>query len=44
VLIGSPAMPHAHGRRVHVLFTKLPEMMERLRELERKLDKLSEKG
>jgi len=43
LLMGSPAMPLLQGRRVHVLFTKLPELLERIRELERQLAALSEK-
>jgi UDP-3-O-[3-hydroxymyristoyl] glucosamine N-acyltransferase len=35
VMMGAPAMPIAHGRRVHVAFTKLPELVERVRKLER---------
>jgi UDP-3-O-[3-hydroxymyristoyl] glucosamine N-acyltransferase len=37
VLLGSPAMPLNQGRRVYVLFTKLPELWERVRRMEQRL-------
>jgi UDP-3-O-[3-hydroxymyristoyl] glucosamine N-acyltransferase len=43
ILMGSPSMPIAHGRRVHVLFTKLPELLDRIRDLERRLAELTQK-
>lgn len=39
-LIGTPAMPLAHGRRALILFTKLPELLERIRELENQVAEL----
>ncbi len=41
-MIGSPAMTALHARRVYSLFTKLPELSERLREVERRLEALDE--
>jgi len=41
VLIGSPAMPYTYGRRVYLLFTKLPELLERIQELEQKVAELT---
>lgn len=35
VMLGAPALPIAQGRRVHVALTKLPELMDRVRRLER---------
>ena len=36
VLIGAPAMPYGHGKRVYVIFTKLPELLQRIEDLEQK--------
>jgi UDP-3-O-[3-hydroxymyristoyl] glucosamine N-acyltransferase len=36
VLIGAPAMPYGHGKRVYVIFTKLPELLQRIQDLEQK--------
>ena len=33
-LMGSPAMPVSHGRRVYTIFTQLPELLERVKKLE----------
>ncbi len=44
VLMGSPAMPLRHARRVHVLFTKLPELAERIKALEQQVVELGEEG
>jgi UDP-3-O-[3-hydroxymyristoyl] glucosamine N-acyltransferase len=44
VLIGTPALPLQHGRRVQVLITKLPELLERIRELEHQVTELGEDG
>jgi UDP-3-O-[3-hydroxymyristoyl] glucosamine N-acyltransferase len=35
VMVGAPALPIAQGRRAHVAFAKLPELLERVRRLER---------
>jgi UDP-3-O-[3-hydroxymyristoyl] glucosamine N-acyltransferase len=43
VLIGSPAMPYTYGRRVYLLFTKLPELLERIQQLEEKLAEMTAK-
>jgi UDP-3-O-[3-hydroxymyristoyl] glucosamine N-acyltransferase len=40
-LVGTPAMPLAHGRRALVLFTKLPELMDRIRQLENQVSELA---
>jgi len=37
ILVGSPAMPYTYGRRVYLLFTKLPELANRIQQLEEKL-------
>ena len=42
VMIGSPAMPAAHARRVYMLMTKLPELVDRLRDVEQRLAKLED--
>jgi UDP-3-O-[3-hydroxymyristoyl] glucosamine N-acyltransferase len=36
-LLGTPAMPIARGRRSFMLYTQLPEMVERIRALEQQL-------
>jgi UDP-3-O-[3-hydroxymyristoyl] glucosamine N-acyltransferase len=33
-LMGSPAMPASHARRVYSIFTQLPELLERVKKLE----------
>jgi len=40
VMIGAPAMPASHARRVYSIFTQLPEMMERLKKLEQQMEEL----
>jgi UDP-3-O-[3-hydroxymyristoyl] glucosamine N-acyltransferase len=40
VMIGAPAMPASHGRRVYSIFTQLPEMMDRLKKLEQQMEEL----
>jgi UDP-3-O-[3-hydroxymyristoyl] glucosamine N-acyltransferase len=42
VMIGAPAMPASHARRVYMMMTKLPEIVERLRELEQRLASLED--
>lgn len=41
VLMGIPAMPIAHGRRVYSQFVRLPELHERVKRLEQSLEELS---
>lgn len=41
--IGTPAMPHMEGKRAILLTTKLPEMLSRIRALEKELKELKEK-
>ena len=43
-LIGSPAMPASHARRVYTIFTQLPELLERTKRLEQQLEELSGTG
>jgi len=40
-VIGSPAMPASHARRVYFLFTQLPTMQDRLKKLEQAVEELS---
>ncbi len=40
VYSGTPAIPHATWLRAQAVFTKLPEMNRRIRELEEKIDRL----
>ena len=35
--LGSPAMPAGHARRVYALFMQLPELVKRVRGLEKKI-------
>jgi len=44
VIIGSPGMPATHARRVYMIFTKLPEIVDRLRDLEQRLEHLETDG
>ncbi|HEX4123807.1 MAG TPA: UDP-3-O-(3-hydroxymyristoyl)glucosamine N-acyltransferase, partial [Tepidisphaeraceae bacterium] len=43
-LVGAPAMPIQHARRVYLLFTQLPELAERLKKLEEAVGELGEEG
>ena len=40
-VVGSPALPIARGRRVIALMTQLPELLDRIRQLEQKVEELS---
>ena len=40
-LVGSPAMPASHARRVYALFTQLPTLMQRFRQLEEQVAELA---
>jgi UDP-3-O-[3-hydroxymyristoyl] glucosamine N-acyltransferase len=44
VLMGSPARSHAEFMRIHAALAKLPEMVKRMRDLERQLEKLGGKS
>ena len=37
VLMGMPALPAARARRASVVFAQLPELLERVRKLERRV-------
>ena len=39
-IMGLPAMPVAHGRRVYSIFTQLPAMLERIKQLEQQVEEL----
>ncbi|HWE01369.1 MAG TPA: UDP-3-O-(3-hydroxymyristoyl)glucosamine N-acyltransferase [Tepidisphaeraceae bacterium] len=41
IYIGAPAMPALQARRVYSIFTQLPELMSRIKELEQKVEELS---
>lgn len=41
VLLGSPAMPIRHARRVAAVFVQLPELQERVKKLEQSVEELS---
>ena len=41
VMIGSPAMPASHARRVYGIFTQLPELLERIKSLEQQVEELA---
>jgi UDP-3-O-[3-hydroxymyristoyl] glucosamine N-acyltransferase len=41
---GSPAMPAQQARRVYALFTKLPELAERIKALEEQVKELADSG
>lgn len=42
--IGSPAMPAQHARRVYSLLQKFPEVVDRIRELEKQVQELDDSG
>jgi UDP-3-O-[3-hydroxymyristoyl] glucosamine N-acyltransferase len=41
MVMGAPAMPVAHGRKVYLHFTQLPDLVQRLKDLEQKVEELS---
>jgi UDP-3-O-[3-hydroxymyristoyl] glucosamine N-acyltransferase len=43
-VVGSPAMPVSHARRVYMLFTQLPEIEKRIKALEQQVEELSSGG
>lgn len=40
-VVGSPAMPASHARRVYMLFTQLPDIVDRIKALEQQVEELS---
>ena len=40
-VMGMPAMPASHGRRVYTVFTQLPELLERIKHLEQQVENLT---
>jgi UDP-3-O-[3-hydroxymyristoyl] glucosamine N-acyltransferase len=42
-LLGSPARPHGETLRIHAALARLPELLKRVRDLERRLEQLGEK-
>jgi UDP-3-O-[3-hydroxymyristoyl] glucosamine N-acyltransferase len=40
-VVGTPALPIARGRKVLALITQLPELLDRIRQLEQKVEELS---
>jgi UDP-3-O-[3-hydroxymyristoyl] glucosamine N-acyltransferase len=43
-MIGAPAMPAAHARRVYYFFTQLPELADRIKKLEQQVGELGDEG
>lgn len=43
-VVGSPAMPVSHARRVYMLFTQLPDLVERIKTLEQQVEELATGG
>ena len=43
-VMGSPAMPASHARRVYMLFTQLPDIDKRIKALEQQIEELSASG
>jgi UDP-3-O-[3-hydroxymyristoyl] glucosamine N-acyltransferase len=39
-VMGSPAMPISHARRVYIYFTQLPELVDRIKALEQQVEEL----
>ena len=44
IMIGAPAMPASHARRVYSLFTQLPDLMNRIKTLEQQVEELTDAG
>jgi UDP-3-O-[3-hydroxymyristoyl] glucosamine N-acyltransferase len=44
VVMGSPAMPATHARRVYTLFTQFPDIVDRIKQLEHGLEELADTG
>jgi len=44
MLMGAPAMPLSHGRRVYATFAQLPQLVDRIRQLEEKVEELASKS
>lgn len=44
IMIGMPAMPAVHARRVYSLFTQLPDLLERIKQLEQQVEELADSG
>ena len=40
-VMGMPAMPASHGRRVYTVFTQLPELLARIKHLEQQVENLT---
>jgi UDP-3-O-[3-hydroxymyristoyl] glucosamine N-acyltransferase len=43
-VVGMPAMPASHSRRVYSIFTQLPELLERVKQLEQQVENLTMTG
>jgi UDP-3-O-[3-hydroxymyristoyl] glucosamine N-acyltransferase len=43
-VVGSPAMPASHARRVYTIFTQLPDLLDRIKQLEQQVEELSGSG
>jgi UDP-3-O-[3-hydroxymyristoyl] glucosamine N-acyltransferase len=43
-VVGSPAMPVSHARRVYMLFTQLPDLVDRIKALEQQIEELGTGG
>jgi UDP-3-O-[3-hydroxymyristoyl] glucosamine N-acyltransferase len=43
-VVGSPAMPVSHARRVYMLFTQLPTLVDRIKTLEQQVEELATGG
>jgi UDP-3-O-[3-hydroxymyristoyl] glucosamine N-acyltransferase len=43
-VVGSPAMPVSHARRVYMHFTQLPDIVERLKAVEQRIEELGVEG
>jgi UDP-3-O-[3-hydroxymyristoyl] glucosamine N-acyltransferase len=41
IYLGSPAMPASQARRVYTIFQQLPELVDRIKQLEQKIEELS---
>ncbi|HRK29768.1 MAG TPA: UDP-3-O-(3-hydroxymyristoyl)glucosamine N-acyltransferase [Tepidisphaeraceae bacterium] len=44
IYAGTPAMPFAHARRVYSIFSELPELQKRIKELEARVEELTADG
>jgi UDP-3-O-[3-hydroxymyristoyl] glucosamine N-acyltransferase len=43
-MVGMPAMPQMEARRVYAAFLRLPDLVQRIKELEQQMEALNDSG